>query len=52
MKKIILKKRKNGKIKTLLFEEMNINQQIQLYENLLIEKNKKGENTTYLLDMI
>ena len=31
---------------------MNINQQIQLYENLVIEKNKKGENTTYLLDMI
>ena len=31
---------------------MNINQQIQLYENLVIEKNKKGENTSYLLDMI
>ena len=46
------KEEQNGKIKNLLFEEMNINQQIQLYENLVIEKNKKGENTTYLLDMI
>ena len=31
---------------------MNINQQIQIYENLVIEKNKTGENTTYLLNMI
>ncbi len=46
------KEEQNGKIKNLLFEEMNINQQIQIYENLVIEKNKTGENTTYLLNMI
>ena len=45
-------KEQNGKIKNLLFEEMNINQQIQIYENLVIEKNQTGENTNYLLDMI
>jgi len=46
------KEEQNGKIKNLLFEEMNINQQIQIYENLVIEKNQTGENTNYLLDMI
>ena len=39
MKKMILKKNKIEKLK--IFYLMNINQQIQLYENLVIEKIKK-----------
>ena len=43
---------KNGKIKAFLYEEMNVEEQIKLFENILYEKNKNRENTSYIMDMI
>ena len=42
----------NGKIKAFLFEEMNVEQQIKIFEDILYEKNQNRENTDYIMDMI
>ena len=42
----------NGKIKVFLLEKVNVENQIKIFENLLYEKNKSGENTGYIMDMI
>ncbi len=39
-------------IKNLLFEEMNLDQQLRTYENLLIEKKRTQESTKVVMDMI
>ena len=42
----------NGKIKVFLLEKVNVENQIKIFENILYEKNKSGENTGYIMEMI
>ena len=39
------------KLKSLLFELMNIETQIKIYQNLILEKTDKGDNVKHLLNM-
>ena len=39
-------------IKNLLFEEMNLDQELRTFENLLIEKKRTQESTKVVMDMI
>ena len=40
------------KLKNLLFELMNIENQIKIYQNLVLEKTKKGQNVKHLMNMV
>ena len=42
----------NGKIKVYLLEKVNVENQIKIFENILYEKNKSGENTNYIMETI
>lgn len=46
------KEEKNMKLKNILFEEMNVNKMLKYYQNSLMVKSSKGENTRYIEKMI
>jgi hypothetical protein len=43
---------KNEDLKKLLFESNNIDNKIKLFNELILENSKKGEDITYLMEMI
>lgn len=44
--------RKKEKLKNLLYELMNIENQIKIYQNLVLEKTAKGNNVKHLMNMV
>ena len=40
------------KLKNLLFELMNVENQIKIYQNLILEKSSKGANVKHLMNMV
>ena len=52
LNKIDPNEEKKEKLKNLLFEQMNIDNQINIYKNLIVEKSKKGVNASSLLNMV
>ena len=43
---------KKEKLKNLLYELMNIENQIKIYQNLVLEKTAKGNNVKHLMNMV
>ena len=52
LNKIDPKEEKTEKLKTLLFESNNIDNQIKIYNELIVENSNKGMESSYLLEMI
>ena len=52
LNKIDPKEEKNEDLKKLLFESNSIDNKIKVYNELILENSKKGENITYLMEMI
>ena len=52
LNKVDPKQENKEKLKNLLFELMNIENQIKIYQNLIIEKTTKGANVKHLMNMV
>ena len=52
LNKIDPKEEKREKLKNLLFESNNIDNQIRIYNELIVENSNKGMESSYLLEMI
>ena len=52
LNKIDIKEEKKEKLKNLLFESNNIDNQIRIYNELIVENSNKGMESSYLLEMI
>ena len=52
LNKIDPKEEKREKIKNLLFESNNIDNQIKIYKELIVENSNKGMESSYLMEMI
>jgi hypothetical protein len=52
LNKIDPKEEKREKLKNLLFESNNIDNQIKIYNELIVENSNKGMESSYLLEMI
>ena len=52
LNKIDPKEEKNEKLKNLLFESNNIDNQIRIYNELVVENSNKGLESSYLMEMV
>ena len=52
LNKIDPKEEKREKLKNLLFESNNIDNQIRIYKELIVENSNKGMESSYLMEMI
>ena len=52
LNKIDPKEEKNEKLKNLLFESNNMDNQIRIYNELIVENSNKGMESSYLMEMV